>query len=316
MCYNVTDEEQIMELRKMTQNKNNESASSNENYKKDKETNNAKEAIKELKKSKAKNIHAGHRARLKTQFLENQLDSMTDIQKLELLLFFAIPQKDTNPIAHNLLDAFGSIKEVFDADFSQLINVDGVKENSALLINLVKSFTKYCYKPNYLGKVDSTKAAMDYASKLLYGASTEEFYLLCLTFRGDIIKYYSIGKGTIDKINIEIRTLTQIAIENKVNRIMICHNHPHGKAEMSDEDLSFTYSVMCSCLLNSIDLVDHVIIGTDGALSLSEGHVIERLKKKAIDSTQISRDIQMFLSASQKEYKISKHVHIDYKCDF
>ena len=285
--------------------------SSNKNLEKDK---NAQKAIKELKASKG--IHSGHRARLKAQFLENKLDSMTDIQKLELLLFFAIPQKDTNPLAHKLLDTFGSIKGVFDADFSQLINVDGIKENSALLINLVKAFTKYCYKPNYLGKINSTESAMKFASNLFHGSSTEEFYLICLTNSGDIIKYYLINTGTIDKINIEIRTLTQIAIENKVNRIIICHNHPHGKAEMSDEDFKFTYSVMCSCLLNSIDLVDHIIIGTDGALSLSEAKILERIRKKATESTQISRDIQAFLASSQKEYKISKEVNLNYKCDF
>lgn len=277
---------------------------------------NAEKTIKELKSTKTNNIHSGHRSRLKLQFLENKLDSMTDIQKLELLLFFAIPQKDTNPLAHNLLNTFGSIKGVFDADFSQLVNVDGIKENSALLINLVKSFTKYCYKPNYLGKINSTKSALEFATNLFHGSNTEEFYLICLTNLGDVIKYYLINTGTIDKINIEIRTLTQIAIENKVNRIIICHNHPHGTAEMSNEDVRFTYSLMCSCLLNSIDLVDHVIVGTNGALSFGETKVLERIRKKATDNTQISRDIQMFLSSSQKAYKISKEVDIDYKCDF
>lgn len=305
-----------MELRKLAQNKSIEEKTSESLKPKEVTTINTKAAIKELKAAKNKNIHKGHRSRLKAQFLENKLESMTDIQKLELLLYFAIPQKDTNPIAHNLLDNFGSIKEVFDADYSSLITVDGVKENSALLINIVKAFTQYCYKPNYLGLINSTESAIDYASKLLYGASTEEFYLVCLTNSGNVTKYVRIGYGTIDKMHVEIRTLTQIAIENKVNRIMICHNHPHGKAEMSDDDFKFTYSVMCSCLLNSIDVVDHIIIGTDGGLSLGEAGAIAKIRKKATANTQISRDIQTFLAASEKEYIISKHVEIDYKCDF
>ena len=85
----------------------------------------------------AASIHKGHRERLKQRFLEEGLDNFTDIQVLELLLFYAIPQKDTNPIAHGLLEHFGSLSRVLEADFEELKKVDGISDHSATLLALV-----------------------------------------------------------------------------------------------------------------------------------------------------------------------------------
>ena len=263
-------------------------------------------------KLKSKNIHDGHRSRLKEQFLSNKLDSMTDIQKLELLLFYAIPQKDTNPIAHNLLNEFGSLKEVFDADYNRLIRVNGIKENSALLINLVKDFAKYCNKPSSNQKIDSSESCINFAKKLFFGAKVEEFFVICLSYSGSIKKYVLINSGSIDMVNVQIRTITQIAIENGVNRIIIAHNHPEGSAEMSDADFSFTHHVVCSCILNSIDVLDHIIVGKNDAVSLYEGGIMDKVKNKAIASIKLKKETREFLESSAKNYTKSKEYTIEY----
>ena len=81
--------------------------------------------------------HEGHRQRLKNRFLTEGLDSFETHNILELLLFYSIPQRDTNGIAHKLLDTFGSLKGVFEADFEELIKIDGIKENTATLLKLI-----------------------------------------------------------------------------------------------------------------------------------------------------------------------------------
>ena len=144
------------------------------------DTSGANKLIEELKSHKTNNLHGGHRERLKSQFLQNGLNSLTDIQKLELLLFFAIPQKDTNPIAHNLLNKFGSIKNVIEADYLRLIETDGVKENSATLISLVNSLANYYHKPSTFQYINSSESAIDYASSLYHGANVEQFYIICI----------------------------------------------------------------------------------------------------------------------------------------
>ena len=112
--------------------------------------------------------------------------------------------------------------------------------------------------------------------------------------------------GTSDEVSVQIRNITKLAIDNKCNRIIVAHNHPNGKAIMSDEDCSFTYSLICSCILNSIDVLDHIIIGTDKGISLGAQNVIQKLKKKAVATIQISQDKKDFLSSSSAIYKIDQ----------
>jgi len=279
----------------------------------------ADKAIKDLdriKSSAKNNIHQGHRARLKSQFIEGGLNNFTDIQKLELLLYFAIPQKDTNPIAHNLLNHFGSLKNVVQANYLELMKVDGVKENTALLITLVNSYIRHCYKPEELNVINSTESALEYAVNLFKGSDVEEFYVICLTKSGLVKKTVFINRGTADEVGVEIRTITQAAIEQKVNKIIICHNHPNGEASMSDEDVHFTYSVICSCMLNSIELVDHIVVANNSGFSLNEASAINKLELKAIDALKLPKERELFLSDISKEYIRSKVVDFEFPKDF
>lgn len=271
---------------------------------------NADEVITELDKIKSKvepvseNIHKDHRSRLKTQFLVNGISALTDIQKLELLLFYSIPQKDTNPLAHALIKEFGSIKNVLKADFNQLTKVNGIKENTATFITFVNDILNYCNMPDEHEHIGGVKDAIAHAKQCFYNVDVEQFYIFCLSKGNNIIKRVLVKTGTADEVSVQIRNLTQIAIETKCNKIIIAHNHPAGKAEMSDEDCAFTYSLICSCVLNSIDVVDHIIVGTDKAISLGARGIIQKLKSKAINTIQLPKDKRDFLSASSKDYII------------
>lgn len=281
----------------------------NEDFEKDIE--NIIKELKQIKPIKQNNLHKGHRARLKSQFLENGISSLTDIQKIELILFFAIPQKDTNPLAHNLLDHFGSFKEVMQASYDELMRVSGIKENSALLIRLINSLSNYYHKPTNEEELNTTGACLEYAKNLFYGVNVEQFYVVCLNKSGTVKKCVLINSGSGDEVKVEIRKITQVALENNSNRILLCHNHPYGIAKFSDEDVKLTYSIICSCILNSIDVVDHILVATNGNLSMHEIEVMEKVKAKAIDKVQISKETELFLSASSKQYIRSKIVKMD-----
>ncbi len=266
----------------------------------------AKVAVSELEKvsksEQPENIHKDHRSRLKTQFLVNGISVLTDIQKLEMLLFYSIPQKDTNPIAHALIKEFGSLKNVLKADFNQLCKVDGVKENTATFITFINGILNQCNMPDEHEHIGSSSDAIAHASKCFFNVDTEQFYLFCLSKGNNIIKRVLVKTGTADEVSVQIRNLTQIAIESKCNKIIIAHNHPAGKGEMSDEDCAFTYSLICSCILNSIDVIDHIIVGTDKAISLGARGIIQKLKDKAVSTIQLPRDKKAWLSASSSDY--------------
>jgi DNA repair protein RadC len=254
--------------------------------------------------TKPENIHKDHRSRLKSQFIEHGIEPLTDVQKLELLLFYAIPQKDTNPIAHELISAFGSLKNVLKADYNQLVKVNGIKENAATLISLVNSMLNYAERPEAQSKLSSTSVAKDFVSRFYFNVSVEQFYVICLTKSNEVIKSFMIKSGTADEVDVQIRTITQVALDSKCNKIIISHNHPQGKAEMSDEDFAFTYSIVCSCMLNSIEVVDHIIVGTDKTISLQEQHVLQKIKERALNTIQIPRDKKIFLSSLSENYII------------
>lgn len=266
-------------------------------------TDKQKNKLKTKSEAKSKsNIHKNHRSRLKAQFVKSGIDSLSDIQKLELLLFYSIPQKDTNPIAHALLDEFSSIKNILSAEISELVKIKGVKENTAILLKLIGNLITFTNLPNPEDFIGSTHKAKEFCSKLYVGVEVEQFYVICLTKANRIKKVKLIKSGTMDEVNVQIRNITAFALEAKCSRIIISHNHPSGLGVMSDEDFRFTYSLMCSCLLNSIDVLDHIIVGTDRAISLCEQHLIRKIKERAVASLNLPQDRISMLSADSEEY--------------
>ena len=115
-----------------------------------------------------------------------------------------------------------------------------------------------------------------------------------------------IQSGSSDEIVLQIRNITEFAISEKCNRIIVSHNHPSGKAIMSDEDCSFTYSLICSCLLNSIEVVDHIIVGTDTAISLASKQILQRLKESAFNALNISTQKQLLISNYSEKYNLDE----------
>lgn len=266
-----------------------------------------KEANKELVnqiKAKPISIHKDHRSRLKLQFMEHGIETLSDIQKLEMLLFFSIPLKDTNPLAHELINKFGSLRDVFDADYSSLTNVSGVKENTACLIKLVSGLVRQLQMPINGNYISSVSDAKEFCEKLFANVEVEQFYIICLSKSNRVKKVKLLQTGSSDEIMVQIRNVTEFALDSKCNRIIVSHNHPCGYGKMSDEDCTFTYSLICSCILNSIDIVDHIIVGMDKTISLAAQNILQKLKEKAVNTIHLSHEKLMMLSNSSEEYKL------------
>lgn len=255
--------------------------------------------------TKSNNIHKAHRSRLKKQFIDNGIDAMTDIQKLEMLLFYAIPLKDTNPLAHKLINEFGSLSDVLSASYNELIKVEGVKENSATLIRFFGSMLNYCSRPVSEDMLTSSSKAKNFITKYFKHVAVEQFYVFCLTKSNTVKKAFLINSGSTGEVNVEIRNITEKALETNCNRMIIAHNHPVGRAVMSEQDCRFTYSLLCSCVLNNIELLDHVIVGTDRTISLYEQGILAKLKEKVTNTIQITDANKLFVSEEPAGYEKS-----------
>ncbi len=218
-----------------------------------------------------KNPHENHRARLRETFRKSGVDGMPDHNLLEFLLFYSIPRKDTNELAHNLILTFGSLNRVFDATYEQLLEVDGIGESSALLISMIPSICRRYVESSQAGKVNlaETQDAIDYVKKKFYGNNKlESFYVLCLDAVGNLLNCCKVGEGNAGTVVIDKRTVLETVLRNGAYKVIFAHNHPNGIAVPSRDDLDLTREFALLFGGVGLKLADHIIVAGDDAISL------------------------------------------------
>lgn len=220
-------------------------------------------------------IHKGHRERLKKRFLEEGLDNFSDIQVLELLLFYAIPLRDTNPLAHTLLERFGSLSQVLDASVEELKKVPGISDHSATLLSLVTQLARY-YQVNCAQRIEcltSLDACGAYMVPYFFGRSNETVFLLCLDAKCKVLCCKEVGEGSVNSASISIRKIVETALAANATTVVLAHNHPSGVALPSEEDVQTTRRVAAALNVVEIHLADHIVVADGDYVSMAQsGH--------------------------------------------
>lgn len=217
-------------------------------------------------------VHKGHRERLKTRFLEEGLDNFTEVQALELLLFYAIPQGDTNPLAHALLNRFGSLARVLEADVEDLKKVKGIREHSATLLHLVTQLGRY-YQVNCAQRVeilDSLEACGAYLMPYFFGRTRETVFLLCLDAKCKVLCCREVGEGSVNAASISVRNVVETALAANATTVVLAHNHPSGVAVPSEEDVQTTRRIAAALRAVEVHLADHVVVAEGDYISLAQ----------------------------------------------
>lgn len=216
-------------------------------------------------------VHDGHRKRLRERYKKEGLGGFADHEILELLLFYSIPQRDTNPIAHKLIAHFGNIKEVFLAPINELVKVDGITENSAVLISMLpKIMAITMERENLNTPLDSAKALGNFCRGLFYGDAVEKLKVICFDSKLKVVGYEQIADGTMGKLEYNVRSIVEVAIKYQVDIVAITHNHPRGSSMPSNADLAATTLIKNTLSSLGIKLIDHIIVGEDKTTSLKE----------------------------------------------
>ena len=215
--------------------------------------------------------HDGHRQRLKTEFLARP-DSFPDHKLLELLLFYTNPRSDTNPLAHELIDRFGSLAGVLDATPEELQKVKGVGEHAAVLFKAVKEFSgRYLTVRTQVDGI--ARNARDYYALLrpyFFGARNEMLCLLCLDGKHKVLGIRRLGEGNVNAVSITTRLIAEAALSLNASAVVLAHNHVSGIALPSDEDVATTNSLAPILSTLGIDLTDHLIFVDDDMVSLRD----------------------------------------------
>ena len=217
-------------------------------------------------------LHGGHRQRMRERFRTQGLEGFAPHEVVELLLFYGRARGDVNPLAHRLLDSFGSLKGVLEARPEQLMAVEGVGEETATLISMMlPMFRRYsacvCEERS---RISSRSEAETYCSALLAGLRTEHFYALCLSADNHLLGRRLIAEGTLTEVAAYPRLVVETALNYNAHSVVLCHNHPSGVCLPSQDDLTSTRRLMT--LLNGLGIVllDHMIVAGDQTYSMSQ----------------------------------------------
>lgn len=215
------------------------------------------------------NIHKDHRKRVRKKFLKSKFVGFDDHQKLELLLFYTIPIKDTNPIAHKLLKKFKTIGGVFDATVEQLKEVDGIGENSAILLKLIPELAKEYTLSKYIHvDLKNPEAACEFFRTQFAGEIKEKVKIAALDDKLRLKCCEELAEGSLNAVSIDIKKIITFAQVNNSNNIIIAHNHPNGDHIPSNEDLTFTKTLLKNLNILGIQLIDHIIVAKGQTTSL------------------------------------------------
>lgn len=228
-----------------------------------------------------KNIHQGHRERLRQKFLEHGLDTLPDVNALELLLFYAVPQRDTNPIAHRLLDAFGSLPGVFDASLEDLQREGGLSKNAAGLLKLTVEMARrtQIVRAGMEQVLDTTRKCGEYLTPFFYGTSEEMVYVLALDAKCKVLGCTKLYTGTVNSAGLSVRSVVEYALRMKASSLVLAHNHPSGIAIPSQEDIRTTKAVAEALDTVDVLLADHIVVADGDFVSMAESGMLPRLTR-------------------------------------
>lgn len=217
-----------------------------------------------------KNNPSGHRKRLKERFIDDKENSFSDSQLLELLLHYSIPRKDTAQIAAKALTHFGSIESLLNAPVEQIVEVSGMGQNTAILIELINRLKSRSAKSMRTEiYINSISDAVDFINTIKFNHNFENFYIIGLSKDYELLKTKLLSTGNSMNTQFNLKDIIRFAVSCDANYIILTHNHPDGNFKPSKEDIELTN--LCASYLKKIEvhLIDHIITSETGFFSFA-----------------------------------------------
>ena len=229
------------------------------------------------------NVHENHRKRLKNLYNRFGIDSFSDHEVLEMLLFFTIPRCDTNVTAHKLINTFGSLSAVLEANAHYLKEVEGVGEKSAEHIEyigaVIRAYENDKAKQYALNEsnpsLNNPKTVETILKGYFSGIKNEAFYLIFLNANKKIIFREKLAEGTLDSVEVYSRNIISAALRANAHSVIMAHNHLSGNLQPSNSDLETTRVVKRALDVINVQLLDHYIIGGNKVISLKSMRLVD-----------------------------------------
>lgn len=237
-----------------------------------------------VRQAPKKNLNQGHRSRLRKRYLTCGFSGFQEHEILELLLFYALPRVNTNPIAHQLLKEFHSLAGVLEADPLELQKIPGIRENAAVFLNMLPELFR-CYQLSREKEEANRKQLhlerrsfmTKHLQHLYTGVQREQVAVLLLDNSLQIIEECFLSEGSVTISAISIRSIAELALKHQASMVILAHNHPGGTVTPSQEDLYVTQQLYNALRYLDITLEDHYIIGKNAVLSMREHGIWDTL---------------------------------------
>lgn len=219
------------------------------------------------------NVHKSHRERVRQKFSEVGFEGWREHEILEMMLFYVMPRIDTNPIAHRLIEEFGSLAGVLEAQHSALTKVSGIgSETATYICALGKLQSEYGKSKWEREKVifASSATAGRYCVDYIGNETEEVLGVVCLDTAYSVKNRKIISRGMIDRVDVNIRRIVETAFASSAKFLVLCHNHPSGGCIPSQQDIDVTNSIVSALKPLDIELCDHIVVGGGGFTSMAE----------------------------------------------
>ncbi len=228
--------------------------------------------------------HDGHRIRLSELVSKVGPMNVSDIQSIEDFLFYIIPRKDVNPLAHRLLDKYGNFANILDADVNELSEIKGLGRHSATKIKNFKNYIElyFCQKASNHISFDNSKEFLDFLETILSNKTTENLFIFCINNNWQLTKVRKYEMDFVRSVGIPVYELLNIINAYNPAYIALAHNHPGGSARPSQTDIDAVEYI--SKILNGFEceLVDNFILGIDGIYSEMQGGFVRKYDAQTI----------------------------------
>ncbi len=226
------------------------------------------------KKSVPKSIHNGHRGRLRTRYSETGLTGFASHEVLELILTYCIRRKDVNEEAHALIERFGSVAGVLDADEQELCEVKGIGPETACYLSMwTEVFRRYSMDKCPTDDAMNTAAKIcTYLHTLYVGVTREQAHLLMFDNGLRLIDCVCLGEGTVNSVNVTVRRVAELVLCNHASSVVLAHNHPGGLPFPSSEDYALTDAVVGLLDLLEVSLLEHFVVTDTLCTSILRQH--------------------------------------------
>lgn len=216
--------------------------------------------------------HDGHRQRMKNRFLSGGLDGFSGHEVLEMLLFYALPYRDTNGLGHSLENSFGGLVNVLDADYADLTKVPGVTPHVATLLNLCGQICRRYQREQYaqVQQLWDTAGLCQYIKPWFSGKKEESVLLVSMDNKRKLLNTTRIFEGSVNSAELNVRLAVQQALRDNATQVVLAHNHPNGFALPSHADLDTTAHFAKVLALVDIQLVDHIVVAEGDCVSMAD----------------------------------------------